>query len=246
MAKYYDADNNEITLEDLQYGDTFYGEDGSEYVAVTQEEAEQLAREAEEHANTARTDAGDDDGAAGAVDDDRELATVGKRAPSLGQTLLTELSKAVTEDDRAQVFARALDSFSKRETNLIARAETAERIAKGLLDRVEHDEYVTLAKSYDGVPAETDELADILKRATPHLDRKQLGTLDRILKSAGEARLLGELGHTGLGVPSDVMQQVEAVAEDVVSKADLTREQAIVAIFESDPGAYDAYESERR
>lgn len=238
MPNYFDAQGNPVQLEDLQVGQVIYDDAGREFVGLGEDEA--AALEAEygdqlEDADPAGTDPSVDA---------REPALVGKSAGSLGQSILDDLSKAYTDEARDQVFAKALNEFSKREAALMRRVSSAENIAKALLEQREADDYLELAKNYDGVPAATNDVAGILQTVVPHLDETQRTTLDRILKSAAEAQLLGEIGHSGAGMPSEVMAQVEALAGEVVGKADVTREQAIVAVFESNPAAYDEYLAE--
>ena len=67
--------------------------------------------------------------------------------------------------------------------------------------------------------------------------------LDGIFNAVGDA-LYNEIGYVGESSNSSVLDQVNAMAAEFVGKADTTHAQALTAMFEQNPAAYDAYISE--
>jgi len=160
---------------------------------------------------------------------------------SLGDTILADFSKAVTEADRQAVvvsLARELDA--QRSANM--------RIAKQLddfEDRQVTDTLVAKAASY-GLPIESYELADILKSISSVLDDQQLAVVDRIFETAGEL-IFKEYGYAGGAANGGAYADIEAMASELVGKAagGVSMEQAQVALLEHDPELYDAYLNEK-
>lgn len=252
----YDADGNPVDEADLQPGDFVYDENGQEFQALSEDDVAEL----EAHANEGESE----------TSGLRELAEVGKRgaaavtggpstpnlthisrgrrgrrvgaSKSLGAELLEELSKAASDSDRDQVIAKAFSGIDDADT----RAEQAYEIAKALEERAELGEYVELAKAYE-LPVETTELGEILQSISKVLNPDQLDTVDRIFNFAGDAfaQASQEIGSAGYQ-PSPLMGAVADYAHEVVGKSDLTPEQAVVALFETNPEAYDAYLSEQK
>jgi hypothetical protein len=158
---------------------------------------------------------------------------------SLGDQVLEELSKALDNNDRDEVISKLGDMVAE------AREESSQAwaIAKRLLDERDTNQYIELASQYD-LPVNPDHLGRVLKRASEVLPDADLALLDRVLTSAGAATY-DEIGYNGYS-SSDVMSQVYGMANEAVTKSDLTSEQAIVALFEANPQAYDEYLSESR
>lgn len=260
----YDADGNEYqfieddveddTSAELQSGHDYELEDDRELVGVgksfkagwglgsmqraglgtkgeTLEDARRLGRSARVgrnvSANRGKYAAGSAVGGGGAYG----------MSKSLGDGVLEELSKALGQGERDEVIAKAMDFV--QEANI--RAARAESIAKALADQAAEAEFTDLAQGY-GLPVHPAELGRIMKNAAATLPREDVETLDRLFSSVGE-QLYGELGSNGSLPTSDVMEQVQALAYETVGKADVTQEQAVVALFEANPEAYDQYVS---
>lgn len=170
---------------------------------------------------------------------------IGKRGGmSEGQRILSELRKAYSDADRDEIISKAFDQVGEA----LARAERAERIAKRLVDANEGAQYVELAKSYDGLPVEPNELGRLLHTAASTFSKRDLATLERLLEVANDGgAVLDELGVTGhQSTGSGIHDEVASMAYEVVSKSgDLTHEQAMTEIYAANPEAYDAYEAER-
>lgn len=159
--------------------------------------------------------------------------------------VLSELSKALTDADRDKVIAKAMeDMASVAYENEMLQAQVDNMAAQD-----EFDEYLAVAKSY-GIGDE-EEIAGILYRAAQTLPAEDLMALDRYFAGAGEVTkaYFDEVGYNGYESADSVMGQVLAMADTTVGKnADLglTREQAVTALFEANPDAYDQYEAEQR
>lgn len=157
----------------------------------------------------------------------------------LGDSIYSELSKALGDADRDEIIGKAMDYIDAAD----ARAEEAWNIAKGLQEERELSEFVELAREYN-LPADPVRIGSILKRAAATLPQADVAELDRLFSSVGE--LGGEIGVAGGYGGSAVMDQVSAMALEAVGKSDgITPEQAVVALFEANPGAYDEYLTER-
>lgn len=161
-------------------------------------------------------------------------------AKSLGSQVYEELSKALDDGDRDEVIAKAMDLVEEAGY----RASQAERVAKQLADERDLEEFVELAKGYD-VPADPEDLGLVLKNCADFLPDDQLALLDRVLASVSDDRFV-EKGYAGDMGPSEIMDQVQVLALDAVSKADISPAEAVVGLFETNPEAYDQYLAEQR
>lgn len=163
---------------------------------------------------------------------------------SLGSQVLEELSKALNDDDRDQVFAKAADRFDE----IAERNAQLEELVVGLYDDRDAEGYSELAKGYE-LPVDPDEIGAIMFRASQVLPETDMATLDRVFSSVGEISKAAftEIGYGG-NFESDALAQVFAVANEAVSKSDngMSHEQAVTAMFSANPDAYDQYEAEAR
>jgi len=171
--------------------------------------------------------------------------TLGRRsnqpafAKSSGDRLLEDLSKALTDTDRDEVIAKALDQVSALE------GSNAE-IAKALDDERElrlSNEFFSKALEYN-LPIAADDFGPILKSlytGTPLTDA-ELADLDEVFKAVG-SYLYEEIGSLGDTSNGSVMDEVDQIASQVVAKTggQLTEEQAFAAALDANPYAYDEY-----
>lgn len=262
---YYDADGYEVDEDAIEVGDLVYDEQGNEFAMLDPEEAAAL--------EAGEIDAEDflteDDGGTAYLEEEPQLAGVGKRAPwanarrgqpvvkrgqrstsrgrapvnkSLGQQVLEQLSKAYGDDDRNQLIAKAFDMVGQvqAQNSLLMR-----RVSKMEAER-DLTGYVQLAEEYE-LPVDPMELGPVLKRMADALPEEDLELVDRILSAAGSGALYDELGSNGVG-SSNVMEQINAMAFQAVGKGDLdlSPEAAISGIFDENPAAYDEYLREGR
>lgn len=168
----------------------------------------------------------------------------GNTSKSLSDMVLQDLSKAFSEDDRDQVIAKAMAAVD----DIADRNASLEDLVVEMYQNQQEGQFSSLAKGY-GLPVDDEELGGLLYRASQSLDPHDLSRLDQLLSASGEiAKSYGEqIGYDGYGEDS-VMGQVYAVAGDAVAKSDmgLSPEQAVTALFATNPAAYDEYEAEQR
>jgi hypothetical protein len=163
---------------------------------------------------------------------------------SLGADVYEELSKALGSDERDQVISKAMEQARAEADEARKSADEAWNIAKSLQDEREIEELTEIAKGY-GLPGDPYEIALVLKSAVDTMPAEHVQYLDRLFAAAGE-QIYDELG-SGLGPEqSSVMAQIEAMAGQAVGKADVSEAQAIVELFATNDGAYEAYLSETR
>lgn len=161
-----------------------------------------------------------------------------KMSKSLGETVLEELSKAVTDREREQIVAKALNEVE------VAKAAAAEAWAYAEAERDARltDEFISKAADYN-LPVAPEVFGPILKSLAEALDDDQLAVLDEVFTAVGDA-LYNEVGYVGESSNSSVLDTVNGLAAEMVGKSALSIEQATVAMFEANPQAYDAYISE--
>lgn len=163
----------------------------------------------------------------------------GKLSKSLGNDVYETLSKALSNDSRNEVISKALED-SRREA-LVAKRQAAGAIAlvQKMQAERELEQLTEITKGYGiGDPAV---LAEVLR----NLPEDQATYLDQLFSKAGEV-LFEELG-SGLGDQDATIQdQIEAMAMAAVGKADVSKEQAVTAVYDANPDAYDQYLAENR
>lgn len=159
---------------------------------------------------------------------------------SLGDSVLEELSKAVTERDREAIIAKAMDEVE------IAKAQAAEayEYALELEDARITDAFISKAAEYN-LPVAPEVFGPILKSIAEALTEDELELLDELFSAIGES-LYDELGYAGDTSNSSVVDAVSGMASEFVGKSDVSYEQAFTAMFEANPEAYDAYLTEGR
>lgn len=230
MEKYFDAEGNPVDVASLELGDVVYDADGEAFELAPEDEA------AEE----------------------KELATVGKRAdddenPFRTQVaksqetgsvanLREELSKALTDKERDEVISKAFDQIGEYERVAKSAAATAEAERQLRLDR----EYTEVAKNFNvGIAPEV--LGPVLKRAAEALSNEDCTIIAKALAAGSEAvgELFEEIGKRGGGANSDIFAAVEDHIDGLVSKGDGSREELISKTFEDNPAAYDEYLAEQ-
>jgi len=159
---------------------------------------------------------------------------------SLGDSVLEELSKAVTERDREEIIAKAMDEVE------IAKAQAAEAFeyAAAIEDARIEDAFISKAAEYN-LPVAPEVFGPILKSIAEALTDEELELVDELFSAIGDA-LYNEIGYVGDTDNASVLDTVNGLASEFVGKADVSYEQAFTAMFESNPSAYDAYLAEGR
>jgi hypothetical protein len=165
--------------------------------------------------------------------------SVGKQDEmSLGDSILEELSKAVTEYDREAIIAKAMDEVE------IAKAQAVEALeyAAAIEDARVTDAFISKAAEYN-LPVSAEVFGPILKSIAETLTEEELDLLDELFSSIGDS-LYNEIGYVGESSNNSVLDTVNGLASEFVGKSDATYEQAFTAMFEANPSAYDAYLAE--
>lgn len=157
---------------------------------------------------------------------------------SLGDDILDDFSKALTDRDREVVFAKMADEVEKAH----AAAEEAMSWAEAEHDARLTEVFISKAAEYN-LPVDAEVFGPILKSIAQTLDDEDLEVLDALFHAIGDA-LYDEIGYVGESSNSSVLDQVNAYADDLVTKADVSHAQAMTAMFETNPTAYDAYIAE--
>lgn len=167
-----------------------------------------------------------------------------------GDDLFVELSKALDELDEEDAYnrdlvAKALDIVTEND----GRVAEAEEIAKAERDLRLTREFGEVAKSLgSNLPVDPVEFGSVLKSLAEGLDRDDyeyvVDTFEAANRLAGDSSIFDEFGKSG-AYETDLYSQVRAEAEQLVSKGDVSHEQAISKIYEENPDLYDEYLSER-
>jgi len=222
MPQLYTQEGSPLDENQLEFGDIVFDETGQAYEWVEQD-GESEDEEAEE----------------------REPEKVGKSAffeqpaPKSGsftETVMQELSKAFSDEDRDQVIAKALGRVEEIESKYesVAKAAQAERDLR--LTR----EYVSKAAEYN-LPVAPEELGPVLYRMAESMSYDDCAVIAKCLETAGNI-LFEEAGYSGGGDNADIYSQVEAHAFDTFGKAeDFNATEAINKVFDQNPDAYDEY-----
>jgi hypothetical protein len=131
------------------------------------------------------------------------------------------------------------------------RAEGAEAIAKGELDRRVEAEYIAKAQTLEHLPVQAQSFGPLLKRASESLSAEDMGALQAVLKAADEQIAKGDLfrevgaGVGGQALPDGADAEILAKAE-ALRKADpkMTQAEAEVAAIQGDPALQARYLAE--
>lgn len=228
MEEYFDAEGNLVDLDSLEPGDVVYDDEGNGFEAVTEDEDVDMV-------------------------DERQLETVGKslnpfavsRETSGGgiEGLREELSKALTDDARDEVIAKAFGKVEEYERVAKAAQATAETERQLRLDR----EYTEVAKRFS-VGIDPEVLGPVLKRMAETMSDQDCTVIAKALEvgTAATEEIFEEIGKRGGGANSDIFTAVEEYVSTQVSKTDGSSEELLSKAFEENPEAYDQYLAERQ
>lgn len=162
-------------------------------------------------------------------------------AKSFQEQVLEELSKAYTDEDRDAVLSKAFAEVDSYKTQ----AAEAVQIAKSERDLRLTNEYISKAAEYN-VPVDAHDLGPVLYRMAETMSFEDCSIIHKCLEAAGEM-IFEEVGFLGGGDNVDVLDAVDAQAQELVGKAAGTSsEEAWSQVFESNPAAYDEYLAQSR
>ena len=231
MPKLFNQEGQPLDEQQLEFGDIVYDDQGQAYEYV-EDTGEEEPTEQEKEVKQP------------------ELAGVGKSAffqepaPKAGnftQSVLEELSKAFSDEDRDKVIAKALGRVEELEGQFtqVAKAAQAERDLR--LTR----EYISKAAEYN-LPVSPDELGPVLYRMAETMTFDDCAVIAKCLETAGQI-LFEEVGYQGGGDNADIYSKVELHAHEQFGKAeDYNSVTAINKVFEQNPDAYDEYIAAQR
>lgn len=237
MAGMYDEEGYELDPDLLEPGDVAYDENGVEFVMVDDDLAEQYgidlsALDGEPSEGDPRLESE----LAGAVGKRKAGGKISKSvSKSMGNEVFEALSKAIQGDEGKQAVSKLATLFKETQDD----AANAWSIAKALADERDLEDYTELASGYQ-VAADPAELGATLARiAKNQATENDVAFLDRVLSADPVA--FDEAGYSGYAENS-VMDQVSAMASQAVGKgADVSHEEAVAALFDANPDAYDEY-----
>jgi hypothetical protein len=164
-------------------------------------------------------------------EDEVAEAAVGK---SFSEELSESISKAVSDRDRDAVISKAQAEIKAMSEKVAA----AEEIAKAERDLRLTKEYQEVAKSYN-LPVTPEELAPALMAIAEHLPFEVGEVIHKALSAAGN--IFDEVGAAGGASNNDVLSAVDAYIEGNIAKSDISKAEAVEAIFDANPAAYDEY-----
>ena len=174
------------------------------------------------------------------VEDEPELETVGKSEEySFADELREELSKSLTNIERDDVIAKAMGQVDE----MAFAMQEAEEVAKSERDLRLTREYEEVAKSYN-LPVSSEDLAPVLLAIAEEMPYEYGEVIHKALGAAGEI-LFEEVGTVGHGTNNDVLNTVDAYIDENIAKADVSKSEAVEAVFSANPDAYDEYMATR-
>lgn len=168
------------------------------------------------------------------------MGRASKRDSSLGGEILEELSKALGNADASDALNRVAELVDVYKAD----AEAAYDLAAGLAEQRELEACTEIAKSYN-LPVDDETMGQVLFTVAKSLPPQQLAVLDQVFTAVGE-QLYDQYGSDADGGTETTFGRVEALAKSYIGKSDgsVTEEQAITAIFDANPDAYDEYLAE--
>jgi len=152
-------------------------------------------------------------------------------------SVMEELSKAFSDEDRDKVIAKALGRMEELE----AQQREYQEVAKAERDLRLTREYISKAAEYN-LPVDPAELGPVLYRMAETMDYDDCAVIAKCLESAGEI-LFQEVGYQGGGDNNDIMSQVERHAVEIGKSA---APADVMSVFEENPDAYDQYLAAQR
>lgn len=228
MPDLFNEAGEPVTEDALELGDIVFDSDGAAYEYVAAEDDAVKEKEKETVGKSAF------------------LEKSSTEATGFAKSVMEELSKAFTDEDRDQVIAKALGRVEELEKQQVR----FEGIAKAERDLRLTREYVAKADTYN-LPIDGNELGPVLYRMAESMSYDDCAVINKALETAGTI-LFEETGYQGGGENADVMSMVESYAREEIGKsaeggyvgapsaADISK------VFEENPNAYDEYLAQRR
>ena len=157
---------------------------------------------------------------------------------------LQEELKVGKKDDGNEMnegIKKALDDMNKENVEIKKQlvVEQEKRMEREWSDRVSKSASYVPGQSNDQIVAKMLRFAKI----DPKLAEEEFVSLEQISKSMEESKMLKTHGFDGGANTSSVMQKVEKLVKEMISKSDskLTKEQAMVEVMKKQPELYNEY-----
>ena len=239
----YNEEGELLDVDLLDTGDVVFDEDGDAFLVVDDE----MEDEYEVVGKAAATpDYPEEEGASKKeilrakllAQKKKQLEEEGVKK-SFADELREELSKSYSDADRDEVIAKALAEVDE----MASFAAEAEEVAKSERDLRLTREYEDVAKSYN-LPVDESELAPVLMAIAEELPYEYGEVIHKALSAAGEI-VFDEIGTEGYATNNDVLNAVDYYIDQNISKADISKAEAVEAVFDENPGAYDEYMATR-
>lgn len=242
----YNEEGELLDVDLLDTGDVVFDEDGDAFLVVDDEmedEYEMVGKAA------AYPDYPEEEGGKGMSKKEalrakllaqkkKQLEEEGVKK-SFADELREELSKSYSDADRDEVIAKALAEVDE----MASFAAEAEEVAKSERDLRLTREYEDVAKSYN-LPVDEEELAPVLMAIAEELPYEYGAVIHKALSAAGEI-IFDEIGTEGYATNNDVLNAVDYYIDQNISKADISKAEAVEAVFDENPAAYDEYMATR-
>lgn len=166
---------------------------------------------------------------------DRQTET---QTSDFSKSVLEELSKAFSDEDRDKVISKALGRIEE----IDKKYSEMEQIAKAERDLRLTREYISKADEYN-LPVDSHELGPVLYRMAETMSYDDCAVIAKCLETAGTI-LFEETGYQGGGDNADIYSQVTAHATEEIGKAAGPAD--VNAVFDQNPDAYDQYLAAQR
>lgn len=151
---------------------------------------------------------------------------------------LEELAKNLEQEEQREAIYKALDLVAEAED----RASQAEEIAKAEREHRLNREYVELAKSYEHLPVSAEEFGPVLKRLHERMESEDVEVITKVFSTVDDSlsSLFDEVGKRG-GYDNPEAKFEAEVNEIRKSDPDISHEQAMEQVLQSNPRMYDEY-----
>lgn len=217
-------DGQEVDIDDLEVGTEIEFDNGEVYTVVDADDADE-----------------DDEDADAREYEPQDEADYGKSA-DYGQLIAKAYEEAVTDEDKANLFATVAKSAQIAKAQASAAAQTMENMRTDSFI----DTCISKADEYGFAGQRTEQFGVVIAKMMTVLEPEEIQLVDDIFKAFSSL-----IDETAIGSeysePSEIMDIVDGVASDIVKSTDgaLTSEQAFTAAFDANPDLYNLYLAEK-
>ena len=161
------------------------------------------------------------------------------------------LEKAAKKEDPEDVWKGVSPAFRKLHEDAVARADSAEKLAKSERDERLKGTYIAKAAGFKNLPVKADDDWSLFKAIDERLEPAQATRLHELLKAGDaaftSAQLFSEVGRSGEPVSGSAEDKINKLALEMVTKdTSMTIEKARVRVMEIHPDLYADHVREQR